>query len=129
MVAQEEYQLVALEEYQLVALEPLARIAYNRHLDALAIKPPIVARLEQAPRPFLDMPFSRELMAELTGIGLPSAPSVVRETPPPWQAHFLLPPTSAQKMRQKVIPAVASSKAQQTIIIVSIISPIVPVSG
>lgn len=70
----------------IVALEPLARIAYNRHLDVLTAKPPGVAQMKQAPRPRLDMPFSRELLAELTGIHLPSAPSMVRETPPPWQA-------------------------------------------
>ena len=71
----------------IVALQPLARIAYNRHLDALAAKPLGATRLEQAPRPFLDMPFSRELLAELTGIHLPTAPGVVREPPPPWQAQ------------------------------------------
>ncbi len=67
----------------IVALEPLARIAYNRHLDALEARPP-VARLDPVPRRRLDLPFSRELMAELTGFQLPSAPAVVREAPPPW---------------------------------------------
>jgi hypothetical protein len=89
-LAGDERALPTLLRYcaeDIVALEPLARIAYNRHLDALVAKPPSVERLKQAPRPFLDMPFSRELLAELTGIHLPTAtaPGVVRETSPVWQ--------------------------------------------
>lgn len=69
----------------IVALQPLARIAFNRHLDLFATRPPRVRRMEPMPRPRLDMPFSHELMAELTGINLPrSAPAVVRETPAAW---------------------------------------------
>ena len=72
-----------------VALEPLARLAFNRHLDALQTLPSGAARLEPMGRPPLAMPFSRELLAELTGIHLPrTAPAVVRETPAPWQAHI-----------------------------------------
>jgi hypothetical protein len=71
-----------------VALEPLARMAFNRHLNALPMLPAGAARLEPMARPPLAMPFSRELLAELTGIHLPrTAPAVVRETSPPWQAH------------------------------------------
>jgi len=72
-----------------VALEPLGRLAFNRHLDALGTLPAGAARLEPMSRPRLGMPFSRELLAELTGIHLlrPAAPAAVRETPAPWQAH------------------------------------------
>lgn len=72
-----------------VALEPLGRLVFNRHLDALATWPPGAAGLEPMGRPRLDMPFSRELLAELTGIHLPrpAPPGMVRETAVPWQAH------------------------------------------
>ena len=72
----------------IVALEPLARIAYNRHLAALASSPPGIAPMDKRTRPFLNMPFSRELLAELTGFNLPKpAPMIVQETPAPWDAE------------------------------------------
>jgi uncharacterized protein YprB with RNaseH-like and TPR domain len=72
----------------IVALQPLARLAYNRHLDAMPAAPGGVTRLRPMQRPPLDLPFSREILAELTGFNLPKpAPAVVRETPAVWQAR------------------------------------------
>ncbi|MBM3889983.1 MAG: exonuclease [Verrucomicrobia bacterium] len=52
----------------IVALQPLARLAYNRHLASLSDAPLHVAPLGGMTRPRLDLPFSRELLAELTSL-------------------------------------------------------------
>ncbi|MCX7826182.1 MAG: ribonuclease H-like domain-containing protein [Verrucomicrobiae bacterium] len=85
----------------IVALQPLARLAYNRHLASLADAPPRVAPMERMARPRLDLPFSRELLAELTGVRLASAPLTLREKPEAWKT-LTRPPVMESAHRQAV---------------------------